>query len=116
MENSLLLPPVGVWAVLSPSLADHPLRPANDRRLGEPLPHQLSNRTQAAPKADKSFNPKTICGISYPFGQLFLTLGHIPTRYSAVRSSTPEVFPDNLHVLGTPPAFILSQDQTLHKK
>ena len=43
MENSLLLPPVGVWAVLSPSLADHPLRPANDRRLGEPLPHQQAN-------------------------------------------------------------------------
>ena len=54
MENSLLLPPVGVWAVLSPSLADHPLRPANDRRLGEPLPHQLSNRTQAVPKPHKA--------------------------------------------------------------
>ena len=47
MENSLLLPPVGVWAVLSPSLADHPLRPAKDRRLGEPLPHQLANLTRA---------------------------------------------------------------------
>ena len=54
MEDSLLLPPVGVWAVLSPSLADHPLRPANDRRLGEPLPHQQPNRTQAAPKAHKA--------------------------------------------------------------
>ena len=54
MEDSLLLPPVGVWTVLSSSLADHPLRPANDRRLGEPLPHQQSNRTQAAPKAHKA--------------------------------------------------------------
>ena len=54
MENSLLLPPVGVWAVLSPSLADHPLRPAIDRRLGELLPHQLANRTQAIPKALKA--------------------------------------------------------------
>ena len=54
MENSLLLPPVGVWAVLSPSLADHPLRPANDRRLGEPLPHQQANLTQAVPKAHKA--------------------------------------------------------------
>ena len=43
MENSLLLPPVGVWAVLSPSLAGHPLRPANDRRLGKLLPHQQAN-------------------------------------------------------------------------
>ena len=54
MENSLLLPPVGVWAVLSPSLAGHPLRPATDRRLGELLPHQQPNRTQAAPKALKA--------------------------------------------------------------
>ena len=54
MENSLLLPPVGVWAVLSPSLADHPLRPANDRRLGELLPHQQANHAQAVPKAHKA--------------------------------------------------------------
>jgi hypothetical protein len=28
-------------------VADHPLRPATDRRLGEPLPHQLANQTRA---------------------------------------------------------------------
>src|SRR5207302_5814789 len=50
-ENSSLLPPVGVWAVLNPSVADHPLRPATDRGLGELLPHQLANRPQAHPKA-----------------------------------------------------------------
>ena len=161
MENSLLLPPVGVWAVLSPSQADHPLRPANDRSLGKPLPHQQTNHTQAAPKAPEGFNPKTICGISPPFGGLFLTLGYVPTRYSAVRRSciltlysnylsppnssqnciwdgrlslrfvkrtalsgvhsfsfeqTVRTLPLDLHVLGTPPAFILSQDQTLHKR
>ena len=27
-----------------------------------------------------------------------------------------KALPLDLHVLGTPPAFILSQDQTLHKK
>jgi hypothetical protein len=32
-------------------VADHPLRPATDRRLGRPLPHQLANRTQAPPPA-----------------------------------------------------------------
>src|ERR1700692_2327860 len=32
---------------LSPNVADHPLRPATDRRLGEPLPHQLANQTRA---------------------------------------------------------------------
>ncbi len=28
-------------------MADHPLRPATDHRLGRPLPHQLTNQTQA---------------------------------------------------------------------
>ena len=27
-------------------MADHPLKPATDRRLGRPLPHQLANQTQ----------------------------------------------------------------------
>ena len=30
-------------------MADHPLRPAIDRRLGRPLPHQLPNQTRANP-------------------------------------------------------------------
>ena len=42
-----LLPPVGVWTVLSSNVAVQPLSPATDRRLGGPLPHQLSNRTRA---------------------------------------------------------------------
>ena len=44
--------------------------------------------------------------------------GRLLTCYSPVRrSSTPEgAFPLDLHVLSTPPAFVLSQDQTLHKK
>ena len=120
-----MLPPVGVWAVLSPSLADHPLRPANDRCLGELLPHQQANHTQAAPKAHKALMllakarsrsmeyevwsmgfidfpilhsscfilplltlvRSTICGIRLRFRSLFLTLGYVPTRYSAVRHS-----------------------------
>ncbi|SPD44546.1 protein of unknown function [Cupriavidus taiwanensis] len=32
-------------------MADRPLRPATDRRLGGPLPHQLANQTSAAPVA-----------------------------------------------------------------
>jgi hypothetical protein len=32
-------------------VADHPLRPATDHRLGKLLPHQLANRTQAPPQA-----------------------------------------------------------------
>ena len=54
-------------------------------------------------------------GISTPFGELFRTSGQIIhvllTRaplYSPLRA-----FSLDLHVLGTPPAFVLSQDQTL---
>ena len=32
-------------------MAGRPLRPATDRRLGRPLPHQLANRASAAPLA-----------------------------------------------------------------
>src|SRR6476646_10720541 len=44
--------------------------------------------------------------------------GRLLTCYSPVRrSSTPEgAFPLDLHVLSTPPAFVLSQDQTLREQ
>ena len=45
--------------------------------------------------------------------------GRLPTRYSPVRNSSKKskLFSSAfyLHVLGTPPAFVLSQDQTLIK-
>ena len=45
--------------------------------------------------------------------------GRLPTRYSSVRNSSArckhQASAFYLHVLGTPPAFILSQDQTLIK-
>ena len=48
--------------------------------------------------------------------------GRFPTRYSPVRRSVTEINPKksfraslDLHVLSTPPAFILSQDQTLNE-
>ena len=49
--------------------------------------------------------------------------GRLPTRYSPVRRFPLILFDESpiirfsldLHVLGTPPAFILSQDQTLNK-
>ncbi|KAL5067668.1 hypothetical protein RYX36_018555 [Vicia faba] len=40
---------------LSPSVADHPLGPSTDHRLGKLLPHQLANQTQAPPWVDSSF-------------------------------------------------------------
>ena len=36
---------------LSSSVTDHPLRPATRRSLGEPLPHQLADRSRAHLKA-----------------------------------------------------------------
>ena len=49
--------------------------------------------------------------------------GRLPTRYSPVRrfpslqstEASVRNFSLDLHVLGTPPAFILSQDQTLNE-
>ena len=43
---------------LSPSVADHPLRPASDRRLGGPLPLQLANRTSVRPAARGPKSPR----------------------------------------------------------
>ena len=42
---------------LSPNVADRPLRPANDRSLGRPLPHQQTNRTRASQRAAEAFPP-----------------------------------------------------------
>ena len=45
---------------LSPNVADHSLKPATDRGLGEPLPPQLTNQTRVHPRADLlSFRPST---------------------------------------------------------
>lgn len=58
-------------AWLSSSVAGHPLRPARDRRLGEPLPHLLANPIWAHPMARGPkvplFGLATLCGISYRF-------------------------------------------------
>ena len=54
-------------------------------------------------------------GISTPFGELFRAPGQIThvLRTRAPLYSPLRAFPFDLHVLGTPPAFVLSQDQTL---
>ena len=74
-------------------MADHPLRPATDRRLGEPLPHLLANPISATPKARglaiPPFPPQGICGISVTFATLSPTSGHVPIYYSPVRHSPP---------------------------
>ena len=110
-------------------MADHSLKSATDRRLGGPLPHQLANPTRVhlIPPEFFTLHHAMLCAYAvlaavsncYPPVQ-----GRLPTRYSPVRHSVTMVFLPkdsvqgasfDLHVLSTPPAFILSQDQTLVK-
>ena len=110
-------------------MAGHPLRSATDRRLGGLLSHQLANQTRVHLIPPEFFTPchATLCAYAvlpavsscYPPVQ-----GRLPTRYSPVRHSVISNFIPkksvanasfDLHVLSTPPAFILSQDQTLVK-
>ena len=103
-------------------MAVHPLRPATRRRLGRPLPHQQADRPRAHPTPQK-LSTMTPTPWSYvvldPVSQAYPTVrGRSPTCYSPVRHSSTHhqrwwAFPFDLHVLSTPPAFVLSQDQTL---
>ena len=113
---------------LSSSVAGRPLRPATRHRLGKPLPHQLADRPRAHPEASAftNFSPEVIpplatCGINSPFGELSHSSGQVA---HVLRTLTPLSItgiatnntPLDLHVLSTPPAFVLSQNQTLRKE
>jgi hypothetical protein len=106
-------------------VADRPLRPATRRSLGGPLPRQLADGPRAHPEVIACVQrppfpagtevPVVLSGISTPFGELFRTSGQIThvLRTRAPLYSPLRAFSLDLHVLGTPPAFVLSQDQTL---
>ena len=106
-------------------MAGHPLRPATRHRLGKPLPHQQADRPRVHPKPKNLSTTHHAIGSKYPVldpvSQAYPEVkGRLLTCYSPVRhSSTRCKHPTSafdLHVLSTPPAFILSQDQTLRKK
>ena len=104
-------------------MAGHPLRPATRQCLGGPLPHQLADRPRAHPSPPELSTTIRCLKWSYPVlapvsGGYPKVKGRLLTCYSPVRrSSTPKgAFPLDLHVLSTPPAFVLSQDQTLQQK
>src|SRR5690606_18767356 len=89
--------------------------PTNKLIGREPIPDRKTQTSQP-------FHPPPCGGRSYPVldpvSQAYPSVrGRLLTCYSPVRrSSTPEgAFPLDLHVLSTPPAFVLSQDQTLHE-
>ena len=108
---------------LSTSVGGQPLSPPIHRRLGEPLPHQLSNgphvyllpinlysHTHASLRNYTVLARLSPC---YP-----IVRGKLHTCYAPVRRSPPKycylALPLDLHVLSLSLAFILSQDQTLH--
>ena len=85
-----------------------------DRRLGRPLPHQLPNPTRANLLAI-NLSPKGHIRYYSQFPEA------IPYQeaYSHALLTRPPLDPKislDLHVLGLPPAFVLSQDQTLKLK
>ncbi len=105
---------------LIPRVADYPLRPAMHHSLGGPLPSQPANAPQVHPlprllpvsRIQDASN--CLMGFCLPFPERM-------TRLPAGSLRVPHPFatdfrrnPFDLHVLGMPPAFILTQDQTLH--
>ena len=116
----LIAASVGSGPCPSASVADHPLRPATHHRLGGPLLRQLTNATHVHLQAINSLTMwhagRSLCGIS----QLSLVLSptcrftYVFTHRAPVSPVPKNRIPFDLHVLSPPPAFVLSQDQTLH--
>ena len=113
---------------LSSSVTGRPLRPATRHCLGGPLPHQLADRPrdhQEAPGCP-GFNVGKMsslitCGINSPFGELSPTsrqISHVLRTRSPLNNIciATNIVPFDLHVLSTPPPFVLSQNQTLRRK
>src|SRR5690242_11011301 len=96
-----------------------------DRRLGGPLPRQQANppRTHPRPEAEATFShvPRRdvgLSGINPGFPGLFRCRGqviHVLLTRSPLSPGPKPWFSLDLHVLGAPPAFVLSQDQTLRE-
>ena len=106
---------------LSASVGDRPLRSPTHRRLGGPSPRLLSNGTHARPRPRRRFPqqgmPPVAAMAGYPAFPPAIRLsgvGCIRVAHPSATLAAPKGrLPFDLHVLGLPPAFILSQDQTL---
>ena len=106
---------------LSTSVGDRPLRSPTHRRLGGPSPRRLPNGTHARPPPRLRLAPREMP----PKGRIRYYPAFppaIPERGAGcIRVTHPSAtlmppkghLPYDLHVLGLPLAFILSQDQTL---
>ena len=86
--------------------------------MGRELIHQRQvRRSLTFPTISYDF--VVLSGISQPFDRLSRTEGqitHVLLTRPPLEYLPKEAFPYDLHVLGTPPAFVLSQDQTLQFK
>ena len=80
-------------------MADHPLKPATDRRLGSPLHHQQANQMQAHPRAPefsripfqvRSYGVLAEVSLCCPPPK-----GRFPMLYSPVRHFPLEQAPDS---------------------
>ena len=69
-------------------MADRPLRPATDRRLGRLLPHQQANGTQTRPPALKLSTRRFYPVLALVSKSCPRLKGRSSTRYSPVRHST----------------------------
>ena len=106
---------------LSASVGDRPLRSPTHQRLGGPSPRQLSNGTHARPRPRRRFGPHGMPRAgrmahypAFPPAVRPSGVGCIRVAHPSATLNPPkEVLPSDLHVLGLPLAFILSQDQTL---
>ena len=91
-------------------------------------PHQLADRPRAHPETTAfavfgvlKMSSIATCGINPPFGGLSPISGQVAHVLRTLAPLTcPRIAtrtnPFDLHVLSTPPAFVLSQNQTLRKE
>ena len=126
MQYSPLLPPVGVWAVSQSQCGRPPSQAGYWSSPWWAVTPPTSYSDAGPSHTEKLFTLyhavlcayAVLAAVSSCYPPVW---GRLPTRYSPVRHSVTFV-PKNsgasfdLHVLGTPPAFILSQDQTLMLK
>ncbi len=106
-------------------MAGHALTPATRRCLGGPLPRQQADGPRDHPGPAGLFSSRHAVGGDYPVLAAVSrrypgARGRFLTCYSPVRRSVPRGYPLDrsldLHVLSAPPAFVLSQDQTLRRE
>ena len=106
---------------LSTSVGDRPLRSPSHRRLGGPSPRRPSNGTHARPRPRRRLAREGMPLLGFiPYYPAFppairmTGVGCIRVTHPSATLAAPKGrLPSDLHVLGLPLAFILSQDQTL---